>query len=222
MDAMAEINDYINNDYKPIDSRETVESVCDFFEEVNFSHFPVVEESVYIGCVAGDDAETFDKEKSIYHYRYAMEGFFARKGMIWMDVLELFAKNHTNVVPVLDETNAYIGYYELQDIIRLFNETPFLREPGGIIIVEKGIADYSMSQIVQIVEGNNSKVLGVFISEATVDTVQVTIKVTLGAMNEIIQTFRRYNYDIISEHQEDNYLNSLKERSDYLDKYLNM
>jgi hypothetical protein len=41
----------------------------------------------------------------------------------------------------------------------------------------------------------------------------------LGAMNEIIQTFRRYNYEIISEHQS---INNLKERSDYLDKYLNI
>jgi hypothetical protein len=39
-------------------------------------------------------------------------------------------------------------------------------------------------------------------------------------MNEIIQTFRN-NYEIISEHQ-DNYINNLKERSDYLDKYLNI
>jgi hypothetical protein len=33
---------------------------------------------------------------------------------------------------------------------------------------------------------------------------------------------RRYNYEIISEHKEDNYSNSLKSSSDYLDKYLNM
>jgi hypothetical protein len=46
------------------------------------------------------------------------------------------------------------------------------------------------------------------------------MKISLGAINEIIQSFRRYNYEIISEHQEDNYINSLKERSDYLDKYL--
>jgi hypothetical protein len=52
--------------------------------------------------------------------------------------------------------------------------------------------------------------------------VEITLKITLGAMNEIIQTFRRYNYEIISEHQEDNYINNLKERSDYLDKYLNI
>ena len=219
---MTEITDYINNDYHPIDSRETVAQVREFFEEVNFSHFPVVEESIYIGCVAGEDVETFDADKPIFHYRYAMEGFFARKSMIWMDVLEVFAKNQTNVVPVLDENNAYIGYYEIPDIIRLFNETPFLKEPGGIIIVQKPLADYSMSQIVQIVESNNGKILGVFLSDATPDSVQITIKITLGAMNEIIQTFRRYNYEIVSEHQEDTYLSSLKERSDYLDKYLNM
>ena len=89
-------------------------------------------------------------------------------------------------------------------------------------MVEKPIVDYSMSQITQIVESNNGKLLGVFVSEATNDKVQVTIKMTLGAVNEIIQSFRRYNYDIVSEHYEDDYLNNLKERSEYLDKYLNI
>lgn len=98
----------------------------------------------------------------------------------------------------------------------------FLKEQGGILVIEKAAHDYSMSQIVQIVETNNGKILGTFISDATGDMIQVTIKIALGSMNEIIQTFRRYNYDIISEHQEDNYINNLRERSDYLDKYLNI
>ncbi len=220
--AMTSITEYINNDYKALDVTETVAAVQDFFDEVNFSHFPVVEESVYIGCIPCDDAETFDRDKTLSNYRYALEGFFARTNMTWLDVLELFARNNSNVVPVLDENNAYVGYYEIPEIIKMFNETPFLKEPGGIIVVENNIREYSMSQIVQIVESNNGKVLGVFISDATVDTVQITIKTTLGGMNEIIQTFRRYNYGIVSEHQEDTYLSSLKERSDYLDKYLNM
>jgi Mg/Co/Ni transporter MgtE len=141
---------------------------------------------------------------------------------MWLDVLEVFAKNHSNVVPVLDENNLYVGYYELDDIIKFFHETPFLKEPGGIIVVQKAIIDYSMSQIAQIVESNNGRLLGLFVSEASSDLVQVTIKISLGAMNDIIQTFRRYNYEIISEHQEDAYITNLKERSDYLDKYLNM
>jgi len=220
--AMTEITDYLNNDYKAFNVTETVASVQDFFDEVHFSHFPVVEESVFLGCISGEDVETFDREQPLSNYRYAIEGFFARKTATWLDVLEIFARHESNLCPVLDENNLYVGYYEITDIIRLFNETPFIREPGGIIVVEKNLTEYSMSQIAQIVESNNIKLLGLFISEATADTVRITVKTTLGAMNEIIQTFRRYNYNIISEHQEDTYLSSLKERSAYLDKYLNM
>ncbi|MDI1257090.1 MAG: CBS domain-containing protein [Flavobacterium sp.] len=219
---MTEITDYINMDFKPLEASETIADVQDFFAENNFSHFPVIEDGIYIGSIAAEDVEAFDSDKNLSHYRYTLEGFFARKNMIWMDVLEVFAKNHSDIIPVLDENNKYSGYYEVADIIKFFNETPFLKEQGGIIIVEKNIIDYSMGQIIQIVESNNGKILGAFVSNTTVDTIQITIKIALGSMNEIIQTFRRYDYEIISEHQEDNYLNGLKERSDYLDRYLNI
>ena len=219
---MTEITDYINNDIKAIAIDESIETVQDFFAELSFSHFPVLENGTYLGSIALDDVETFDTDKNVSDYRYTLEGFYARTNMIWLDVLEVFARNHTSVVPVLDDNNKYVGYYDITDIVKFFHETPFLKEMGGIIIVEKNINDYSMSQIAQIVESNNGKLLGLFISNVENENVQVTVKITLGAMNEIIQTFRRYNYEIISEHQEDNYLNALKERSDYLDKYLNI
>lgn len=219
---MIEINDYVTNDYKAIDSRETILDVQDFFLDVPFSHFPVLNEGIYIGSIATDDVETFDTDKKVSDYKYALEGFFARKNMIWLDVLEVFAKNHTNIVPVLDEENNYLGYYELEDIVKFFHETPFLKEQGGIVIIKKSIMDYSMSQITQIIESNNGKILGLFVSNADAENVEITIKIALGGLNDIIQTFRRYNYEIVSEHNEDNYLNSLKERSDYLDKYLNI
>ena len=219
---MTEITEYITNDFKAIDSQDTIADVQDFFNDLHFSHFPVIEDGIYIGSIAEDDIVTFESEKKIADFRFTLEGFFARTNTIWLDVLEIFAKNHTNLVPVLDENNKYIGYYEIEDVMRFFHETPFLKEPGGIIVVKKAVLDYSMSQITQIVESNNGKLLGLFISEADVTSVQVTMKISLGAMNDIIQTFRRYNYEIISEHQEDNYINNLRERSDYLDKYLNI
>jgi Mg/Co/Ni transporter MgtE len=217
-----EITNYITTDFKAIDSQETIATVKDFFDDLTFSHFPVIEEGIYIGSISSEDIENFDNDKKVIDYKYTLAGFFTRTDSIWLEVLEVFAKNHTNLVPVLDEKNSYIGYYELDDIMSFFHQTPFLKEQGRILKVKKGVLDYSMSQITQIVESNNGKLLGLFISESDVDSIEVTMKISLGAINEIIQSFRRYNYEIISEHQEDNYINSLKERSDYLDKYLNM
>jgi len=219
---MTTITDYINNDFRAMDSQETILAAQDFFMDVSFSHFPVLEDGIYIGSIVAEDLETFDTDKKISNYKYTLEPFFVRSKMNWLDVLEVFGKNHTDIVPVLDENNLYLGYYELTDSMRFFNETPFIKESGGIIIVKKALVDYSMSQVSQIVESNNGKLLGLFVSNSDNDTIEITIKVTLGVMNDIIQTFRRYNYEIISEHNDDNYINTLKERSDYLDKYLNI
>jgi len=219
---MRQLSEYINNDFKPFSTTDSVAEVQDFFAEIDYSHFPVMENDVYVGSISAVDAETFEVQKTITEYRYTLEGFFVRTTMIWLDVLEVFARNNANIVPILDDNNKYIGYYEITDIIKFLNETPFLKETGGIIVVEKPVADYSMSQITQIVESNSGKLLGVFVSEANAEKVQVTIKTTLGSINEIIQSFRRYNYEIISEHHDDDYMNTLKERSEYLDKYLNI
>jgi CBS domain-containing protein len=219
---MTPLSDYINNDFKAIESSENIANVQDFFAEINFSHFPIIEENIYIGCIGADDVDNFDTDKKVANYRYALEGFFARTSMIWIDVMEVFARNHTNIMPVLDEENRYVGYYEINDVINFFTETPFLKELGNIIIIEKPVAGYSMAQITQIIESNNGKLLGAFISSSTFDKIQITVKIGLGTINEILQTFRRYDYEIISNHDEDNYLTNLKERSDYLDKYLNI
>lgn len=217
-----EITDYITNDFKPIDSQESISAVKDFFADLSFSHFPVTEEGIYIGSISAEDANTFDENKKIVDYKYTLEAFFSKTSSTWLEVMEVFAKNHTDLIPVLDDNNKYVGYYEIEDVMSFFQQTPFLKEEGRIIKIKKGVLDYSMSQITQIVESNNGKLLGLFISESTVDSVEITLKITSGALNEIIQTFRRYNYEIISKHQEDTYVNNLKERSDYLDKYLNM
>jgi hypothetical protein len=125
-------------------------------------------------------------------------------------------------MPVLNDKKKYVGYYELNDILEMFSASPFLFNEGVSIVVEKNKKDFSISEVSQIVESNDGKILGLYISSEISDTMQVTIKINSEDINEIIQTFRRYNYNVISEHKDDFYLQDLKDRSDYLQKYLDM
>ena len=213
---------HINNDFKAFDIQEKIATVQYFFEDVAYSHFPVLEDGVFLGTISSEEIGLFDTEKTLSDYKYTLDVFFTRKNHLLLEILQEFAQNDSNIMPVLDENQNYLGYYELEDIIKKFNETPFLKESGGLIVIEKKADDFAFSQIAQIVEGNNGKLLGLFISNAVANRVQITLKITSGSINEIVQTFRRYEYDIISEHQEDNYIQNLKERSEYLNKYLNI
>jgi predicted transcriptional regulator len=217
-----QLQNFVINDIKPLGIADKIGDLQLLFNQLTYSHIPIQNEGIYMGCISETDAHCFDSAKPISEYNYTIEGFFVRSTTNWLDVLEAFALNDSNIMPVLDENNKYIGYYELNDIIHLFNETPFFSEPGGILIVEKGIHDYSFSEISQIVETNDAKLLGAFISKMSSDLAQITIKIGNSSLNDIIQTFRRYSYNVVSGHEEDSYIESLKERSQYLDKYLNM
>ncbi len=217
------LNEFIINDIKPLSSDSKINELQQLFNQLTYSHIPIKDENnVFLGSFFETDAHCFDSDKSINDYLYAVEDFFVRDTTLWLDVLEAFAQNSANIMPVLNDKNTYMGYYELNDVIGLFNESPFFFEAGGVLVVEKGINDYSFSEISQIVESNNGKLLGAFVSKMKNDIVQVTLKIGNTSLNDIIQTFRRYSYNIASGHEEDAFTQNLKERSDYLNKYLNM
>lgn len=214
--------DYIINDIKPFDISAHIREAQHSFNKLTYSHIPVLEKNEFVGSLSETDVHCFETEKPLSEYRYALEPFHVKEYTNWIDILEAFALNNSNIMPVLDDKNKYIGYFELNDIMNIFNETPFLSEAGGIIVVEKGITDYSFSEMCQIVESNDAKILGLFISKLENDIMQATIKIGHTGMNAIVQTFRRYSYNVVSNHGEDKLLEDLKKRSEYLDRYLNM
>ena len=61
---MRHLSEYINNDFKPFSSNETVAEIQDFFAESTYSHFPVLDNGVYMGCISAVDAETFEHKKT--------------------------------------------------------------------------------------------------------------------------------------------------------------
>lgn len=217
-----DIENYIINDVKPLDISSQVKEVQMVFNQLTYTHIPVEKDGDYIGCVSENDAYCFENDKLLSDFQYALEPFHVLQDTNWLDVLEAFAVHNCNIMPVLGENNLYLGYYELGDIMSIFNNTPFLNEPGGIIVVEKGLQDYSFGEVCQIVESNGTRIFGIFISKITEDSVEITLKIGQSGMNSIVQTFRRYNYIIVSHHEEDKFIEDLKERSKYLDKYLNI
>ncbi|MGC1632747.1 MAG: CBS domain-containing protein, partial [Gelidibacter sp.] len=184
------LREYIINDIMPLNINDKVSDLKMMFNELTYSHIPIEKDKVYLGCISETDVHCFEGDKTILDCAHSLEGFFVRADTNWLDVLETFAQHSCNIMPVLDEENNYLGYYELNDIIGVFNDMPFFSEPGGTLIVEKNMEDYSFSEISQIVESNHAKILGAFISKMENDMVQITLKIGSTGLNNVIQTFR--------------------------------
>jgi predicted transcriptional regulator len=217
------INDYILKEIKALKLKNTVKSAQKLFKNFPITHFPVIENDKLLGSFAEADIQTIEnKEDELVGYAHLLNSFFADEKATVLELLKIFADNDTSVIPVLNKERNYIGYYDLCDVLDAFSTSPFMVEESETLIVEKLEDDYSMMEVTQIVESNGGKLLGLYISEKNSGFVQVTLKIVAEDINEIMHTFRRYDYKIISTHENDIYLEDLKNRSEYLQKYLEM
>ncbi|WP_438977373.1 CBS domain-containing protein [Polaribacter sp.] len=217
------ITDYILNEIKPLKLKSSVADAIELFDNYPITHFPVIENDKLLGSFAEDDIHTTNEnDHELVEHAHLLNSFFADEKATVLELLKIFADNDTNIIPVLNKNKDYIGYYDLRDVLDVFSTSPFMIEESETLIVEKLENDYSMSEISQIIESNSAKLLGCYISEKKNDFVQITLKIVSSDIHEIMHTFRRYEYKIISMHDNDIYLEDLKNRSEYLQKYLEM
>lgn len=205
---------------KPESSIKEAQTLCKYF---CVSHIFIVKNDSFLGSIAQSDIQSVkNKEKKLKECLHLLSNFYALKTNSFLQLLSLFSDNDCNVLPVLDENSKYVGYYSLADVLEVFASSPFLYEKGETIIVEKNKYDHSMSRLAQIVESNNALLLGCYVLSETANDVQIILKIKSDEINEVIQTFRRYDYYVVSNHTDDFYLKDLKDRADYLSKYLEM
>ena len=90
------------------------------------------------------------------------------------------------------------------------------------IKVLKNINSFSFSEICQILEVNNVKIFSVSISNTNLEYIEAIVKISAKDLAPALRLLREFEYEVLSNHEEDDLLNDLKDRSKYLDKYLNI
>ena len=214
---------YILKDIRPFKLNTDIAQLKKTFEQYPFSHLPVVDDKIFYGAIAREEIEILkDDTHKLNELKQLIQPFYVSDTMNWFEVLQYFASYNTNLMPILNSEKKYIGYFELDDFLNMFKCTPFLHEEGVILVVSKNINDYSFSEISQIVESNNATLFGAFVSKIENDIAQITLKLSLHDINNTLHSFRRYNYEILNEFEKDKYLEELNDRSNYLQKYLNI
>ena len=217
-----QMQQHIINTIPVFEVGDSLKEVIHYFTHSTYSHVAITEDGMFMGLLGEADLDTFQETSPIEEFRYQLEVFSVAPEATWLDILEVFTRNEANLLPVVNTENRVLGYYDLNDVVDLFTDMPFFTEPGAILVVSKPLRDYSFSEIAQIVEGNNTRLLGAFITSIENETAQITLKIGDSNINEVLQTFRRYHYQVLSGSIDDKFLEELRQRSDYLDKYLNV
>ncbi|MGO2103425.1 MAG: hypothetical protein ACTH3E_10315 [Psychroflexus halocasei] len=186
------------------------------------SHFIITEKDQYKGCLSREALDLAQKDISPKDFTDEFEIFFGQSHQNILDIFSLFVNHQTNRLPILGDHHTFMGVLHLNDIFEIISETNFISNKADTIIIRKSSIDFAYSELFHLLESMNAKILGSFISDHNSDFVEVFIKIKHQGLNEILQSLRRFKYNIVSQHDEDQHEIKLKEHSAYLDKYLNI
>lgn len=201
------------------------QTALNWMEIFRVSHLPIVNNQDFLGLIS--DADIFDMnhpEESIGNHALTLFKPFVDSEQHIFEVIGLASKLKLTVVPVLDSHGHYKGVITTSDLIRHIAGFSSMDQPGGIIVIGLTERDYSLSQIAQIVESNNIKVLCMYITSPPDSTkLEITLKVNSGELGSVIRTFERYNYEVKTWVSSNDSMDNLySDRFDMLMKYLNI
>jgi acetoin utilization protein AcuB len=201
------------------------QTALNWMEIFRISHLPIVNNQDFLGLIS--DADIYDMnqpEEPIGNHALTLFKPYVTTEQHIFEVIGLASRLKLSVIPVLDNKNHYKGVITTSDLIRHIAGLSSMDQPGGIIVLELIERDYSLSQIAQIVESNNIKVLSMYINSQPESTkLEVTLKVNTGDLVSVIKTFERYKYEVKTWVTDNDSMDQFySERFDLLMKYLNI
>lgn len=208
----------------PLKTSDTGRYGLETMEDFRVMHLPIVNNEALLGLISEFDILEFnDLNEPVGNHSLSIAKSYVFEYQYIFDIMRMMYEYKLTLIPVVDSNENYLGCITLQSVLDHFAESLSVTEPGGVIVLEMSSVDYSLSEIARIVESNDAKILSLFIhSETDSARMEVTFKVNKVDISSIIQTFNRFNYNILHSFSEIDNQDDLRQRFELLMNYLNI
>ena len=208
-----------------VQSNEKGKKALSQMDVYRVSHIPVVDDDKYLGLIS--DKLIYDlnlTEEAVSSALDKLDTTHAHKDQHIFELAIVMYKLKISVLPVLDDDHYFLGAISLYDLARRFANLFSLQELGGVLVLEMNVNDYSITQISQIIEGNDVKILSFFIDRKPgTNNMDVILKLNKEELSGVVQALMRYNYNVKAVYQDQSMLGDLyQDRYDQFMKFMNI
>lgn len=219
------VSKFLLNDIKPLLPSSNVGEVLDLMEELKFSHLAVVDEDKkYLGLISEDDLLEVDDDSSNLngHTRY-FKPYFTLATSNLFEAIKTIGEGNLSLLPVIKDDGRYLGYLSPLELMQDLGRQLTFTEQGSVLILEIPTRDYQLSQIAQIIESEDARIIGFHLTQSSEnDVLQLALKLNQKDLSRILQAFERYSYNVVDVFHESLFDDTIADRYESLMKYLNM
>lgn len=217
------VSEFISQDVPPLHPNDTLKKALEWMASFKVSDLPITDKKKYIGIISESDILDYNKlDETISESKIHIEKPFIYVHQHIYELFRLMTKYNITVMPILNDKDEYEGSISAKGIIQNLSKITSLQSPGGIIVLSVPFKDYSAMQIANIIEGNDAKILSMYVEAQDTNWLEITLKVNVEDLSRILQTFYRYNYQVKTVYQSSESEVDLKRRLDEFWHFLNI
>jgi len=217
------VGNLIHSEIPTLQLLDHVSTALNFFDDYKLTQVPVIGPEGYLGLISEDAVLNASVNSHIEDLKKTLIKTQINDEQNLFDALRVFREENLCILPVTDKNNHYLGCVHESDLLQKVCDWLKVSEPGGLLHIEVSMRDYSLAQIAQIVEGNGAKILNALCLPHPTNSkmIEVLIKINQEELSGIIQTFERYEYQIIASFHKNIYDKGLEDRFNSFIRYLN-
>ena len=214
----------IKDTLPPLKTSDTVSRALHWMDEFRLNYMPIVEDSMYLGLVSEVELMGYDKpNKTLGTLPLNLAQPSVNANQHIYECLKFVTSNKYELIPVIDESNKYLGIVTIKDLIESFAVMQSVQAPGGIIVIEVNESEYSIAEIAKIAESNGVRILNASVQHASeYSKLLVTLKLNVADLTRIEAAYNRYDFKVIATYHHSSHSSDLQNRYDGLMNYLNI
>ena len=188
--------EFLTKDILPLSLNDSGSVALLQMEDFKLKHLPVVNEGNYVCLISEKDIFQMRNPDHSIKDITLFAPYVGEESPV-LDVLRIMNKNRLSLLPVVDFNGEYKGAITQSRLLEQLDVLCNKDFDGALIALEVNPQEYSLSQIIHLVEQNNANVLSMFsyIEEETSKQI-VLLKIDLEDASPILRSFERFNYTI--------------------------
>ena len=219
-----QVHEIINTDIAPLKVSDSVALALTKLDLLHVTRFPVVEKGKLIGMVALETLIEVEDESVSLTEIPIEEAISIPETHHLFEASRMMLTFELYLLPVVDFDGNFVGVLKKRDLLQAIGEVFNLESFGSVITIEMNPFDFTLTEIIRLIETEGAKILGVAVEQPNDVNgfYRVSIKLNLEDSSPVSATLNRYGYVITSQVSSATLESDFSERADELIRYLDL
>jgi len=218
------VQEILNTEIAPLKTTDNVALALTKLDLLHTNKLPVVDDGKLIGMISLETLIEVSDEEVLIQEVPLDDSISLPNDQHLFEATRKMLSNELFILPVVDSDKNFLGVIKKHEVLEALSDLFNLESFGSVLTIEMTPYDFTLSELIRIIEVEDAKILGVAVQKPNdhSDFYRVSVKLNIEDSSTVSAALNRYGYVVTSQVSSASMEKDFSDRADELIRYLNI